>query len=373
MIKLFVMVGTNPIPCYISALYLLDCYNSEIELYLVCSKEDPRINQAGTFPVGERIRDQIHVLFPDLPIILKEISDVASSNAITAVLQNCYDDTDEIHLNYTGGTKSMAAIAFNMLKGHQSFSSSYLDGRRHIMVIDGEIVDGTDLRKNAYLKLNLETVIRLHGLDDFAENPINPGYRGLMDEIGNLLTNKRINELYCSRNHQKTPPEKLIEEEKQVGQKREKLIIASGIRDHESNEKNINEFIDGKWLEYYLYDELNKTDHQGVDIYFDVERDNYCQLDLIAIYGYQMTLISVTTDAHQAMSKLKAFEAIHRAHQLGGDEAKTIMVTFMQDPRNLEANIRGSFGSLVPGFKAYGINDFYDNSIFSKIIEYIKE
>jgi len=373
MTKLFVMVGTNPIPCYISALYLLNYYSSDKELYLVCSKDDPSINQAGTYPVGERIQDQVKVLFPNLQIFLKEISDVASSNAITAVLQDCYNTEDEVHLNYTGGTKSMAAIAFNMLKGHPYFSSSYLDGRRHIMIMDGEIPDSADLRTDAGLRLNLETIIRLHGLDDFAENPINPGYRGLMDEIGKWLTSKRINELYCSRNHQKTPPEKLLEEEKQVGQKREKLITASGIRDHESNEKRINEFIDGKWLERYLFEKLNITEHQGVDIYFDVEKDNYCQLDLIAIYGYQMTLISVTTDSHQAMSKLKAFEAIHRAHQLGGDEAKTIMVTFIKDPRNLEANIRGSFGSLVPGFKAYGINDFYDDSIFSKIIKYIKE
>ena len=373
MLKIFILVGTNPIPCYISALYLLYYYQPDKELYLVCSKDDPHINQAGTYIIGERIREKICVLFPNLKIILKEISDVASKPAIDSALQGCYHESDEVHLNYTGGTKSMAAIAFNILKDHPSFSSSYLDGRRHIMIMDGEILASADLRTDADLRLNLETIIKLHGLGGFVENPIDPNYKQLMDEIVRLLHDQNINTLYYVKNPQNTSLDRAKEEEEQVKRTREQLIINSGIRIHEKNEKHINQFIEGKWLEHYLIDELNNTEHQGVDIYFDVERNNYCQLDLIAVYGYQMTLISVTTEAYQGLSKLKAFEAIHRAHQLGGDEAKTILVTFMENPHNLEAQIRGSFGSLVPGFKAFGINDFYNNTIFPEIIDYIKE
>lgn len=373
MLKIFILVGTNPIPCYISALYLLYYYHPDKELYLVCSKGDSHINQAGTYIVGERIREKICVLFPNLKIILKEISDVASKPAIDRALQGCYHESDEIHLNYTGGTKSMAAIAFNILKDHPSFSSSYLDGRRHIMIMDGVPDNSVDLRGMESLKLDLGSIIELHGLDQFEVNPLNNSYRDLMEHIKMLLDERRINDIYCTKSTKRTSREKLEEEAEQVRICREQLIEKSGIRGHETNEEHITKFFEGLWLEHYLYDELEKTEHDGVDIYFDVEKNNFCQVDLIAIYGYQMTLISVTTDAHQGMSKLKAFEAIHRAHQLGGDEAKTIMVTFMKEPSSLEKSIESSYGSLVPSFKAFGINDFYDKTIFDKLIRYIKE
>lgn len=373
MTKILILIGTNPIPCYISALYLLDYYHSEIELFLVCSQEDPKINQAGTYIAGERIGEKICVLFPDLKITLKEISDVASKPAIDRALQGCYHESDEVHLNYTGGTKSMAAIAFNILKDHPSFSSSYLDGRRHIMIMDGVPDNSIDLRGLEILKLDLKSIIKLHGLDQFEKKPLKNSYRDLMEQLRMLMDEKRILDICCTKNPKKYSKEKLDKEAEQVRFCREQLIKKSGIRDHETDEEHINKFIDGPWLEHYLYDELEKTEHDGVDIYPDVEKNNFCQVDLIAIYGYQMTLISVTTDTHLGMSKLKAFEAIHRAHQLGGDEAKTIMVTFMRDPATLENTIRGSFGSLVPGFKAFGINHFYDGSIFTEIINYIKE
>lgn len=373
MVKIFILVGTNPIPCYISALYLLRYYHSDRELYLVCSTDDPQIKQAGTCPVGKLIMNQILVSYPDLGIYLKEISDVASNEAIARALKGCYADSDDIHLNYTGGTKSMAAIAYNILKDHPDFSSSYLDGRRHIMIMDGMPDSGDDLRQKDYLKLDMEKVISLHGKDGFKEKPIDTKFNRLLDEIVNLLKARNIDTIYCRKNPQKNTLDKLKEEEEKVRQARDDLKIKSGIWSSKNKEKDINKFIDGLWLEQYLRNELNSVEHKGVDIYFDVEKNNDCQLDLIAIYGYQMTLISVTTDANRPMCKLKAFEAIHRASQLGGDEAKTIMVTFMPEPQTLEETIGASFGSLVPGFKAFGINDFYDETIINDILKYIEE
>lgn len=46
------------------------------------------------------------------------------------------------------------------------------------------------------------------------------------------------------------------------------------------------------------------------------------QLDICAVYGYQLNVISITAAKDKGTVKLKAFEALHRAHQLGGDESK---------------------------------------------------
>ncbi len=61
---------------------------------------------------------------------------------------------------------------------------------------------------------------------------------------------------------------------------------------------------------------------------FDISKEfqkNF-ELDVVLLLGYQLVVISCTTQDHEREIKLKAMEATHRAQQIGGDEAKTIVV-----------------------------------------------
>ncbi|MDD3534388.1 MAG: hypothetical protein PHR27_10245 [Candidatus Cloacimonetes bacterium] len=269
----------------------------------------------------------------------------------------------------------MAALAYHVLSQEESFSSSYLDGRRHIMILDGDpaFSNEHDLRKDAKLKLDLQAITTLHGFDKVQDSYTDAAYGDLMERLKALLHNKRIFQIYGkSSSKKKKTPEEMAKEEEDIRRNTEEIIEASKIRGMGISEKHINKFIDGVWLEHYLYDELNKISND-IEIYHGIVKQNHFEIDLMAIYGYQMTLISVTTDCKKGGCKLKAFEAIHRAHQLGGDEAKAVLVTLMECPRTLEDDIRGTFGSTIPGFKAFGIDDFDKLTIFDDILKYAKE
>ena len=139
---------------------------------------------------------------------------------------------------------------------------------------------------------------------------------------------------------------------------------------------------DGPWLEYYIYEELKNND-KNIKFYYDVKKekekekgkgkDTQFQVDVIATYGYQLTLISVTRDTKQSLCKSKIFEAYFRAHQLGGDAAKIIMVTFLEKPiiENIMENIRRLIGSTSSNIEVIGIEEFYDHSFHNTILSHI--
>ncbi len=93
-------------------------------------------------------------------------------------------------------------------------------------------------------------------------------------------------------------------------------------------------FVKHEWLEHFVFKSLHalKDELTLNDIRIDVEATydgRPTQIDVIAIRGYQLCLISCTTDQGIKTVKEKAFEAIYRAEQLGGEHAKAIVVSLM--------------------------------------------
>ncbi|MCB5261417.1 MAG: DUF1887 family CARF protein [Candidatus Cloacimonetes bacterium] len=388
MTDLFILVGTNPLPCYVSAVYLKNYYR-ECRLYLICSQDNEGIKQAGTFEIGKRIKDQLikhnHFKKDDFAKLV-EIGDVSSKSSIESALKPSLEGCEKIHLNYTGGTKSMAALSYELLMSceDKQFSSSYLDGRRNIMIIDGETAgdDKDDLRRDEALALDLETLSLLHDMPKTGDKDRSDEYDDLLEELVSMLDEDKLSDIYGSSsfdcevllNSEKL--EKATEQQTLIEENVSKLIQNFRPDSGTKAQKKLKKYIDGPWLEHYVHRELLKLE-PGFNLYFDVqkriEEEDHFQLDIVAIYGYQITLISITTGASKGLCKLKAFEAIYRAQQLGGDEAKTIMVTLMKHPESLILDLERSYGSFVPGFTAFGIDDLRNKSIFESIINHIKE
>jgi hypothetical protein len=90
-------------------------------------------------------------------------------------------------------------------------------------------------------------------------------------------------------------------------------------------------FIQGHYLEEYIFDLLkkNKTELNITDIAWNVESrilERPFELDIIAMRGCQVFVISCTTDSGVAICKGKAFEVNYRASLIGGGQAKSILV-----------------------------------------------
>lgn len=98
--------------------------------------------------------------------------------------------------------------------------------------------------------------------------------------------------------------------------------------------KILSEFLSGGWLEQYLYKTILELYGNKYKVYLSIEayKDGRpCEIDVIAIKGYKMYLFSCTTDNDISTCKQKAFEALYRAEQLGGEHAKVILVNMLNE------------------------------------------
>lgn len=383
-IKICILVGINPIPCYVSAVYLIHHYQSN-NIILLCSEENPSINQAGSFPIAERIKSLIESKFDTdiLEVSIRCIKELTNPIEISELLCKICPPEHPVHLNYTGGTKTMTALAYSTLNIRDNFSSSYLDGRRQQMIINGhaQLCMKGDLRAEPIFSMSIDEIAYIHNLPKVYSGGCSNDFAPLLAKLNDLLDAQELYLLYedlpkpKSANLPKTDTQDM---KAQYISFRDELINSSRIREKNISESKINKYIDGDWLEQHLFEELNKNQSMEVKFYFDLKRklntgNEHFQIDIIAVYGYQLTLISVTTDSTKGRCKLKAFEAIHRARQLGGDFAKAVLVTLMPDIKLLEADLRYSIGSLISTFKGFGICALYDKTVYASICDYIKE
>ena len=113
--------------------------------------------------------------------------------------------------------------------------------------------------------------------------------------------------------------------------------------------EGIGRFFCGIWLEYAVYaafkEVLEKIDttRQGrnctdksrskYDLFHNVyvrkdttEPHPHFELDVVVVLGYQVIVVSCGVTASRGEIKLKAMEAYHRAKQLGGEEARAVML-----------------------------------------------
>ena len=134
--------------------------------------------------------------------------------------------------------------------------------------------------------------------------------------------------------------------------------------------EQIHDFFNGKWLEYAVYAAFKEA-LEGI------QRDNYqlfhsvyvrrkargdsakpFELDVVVGLGYQIVVVSCSVTATPQQIKLKAMEAILRARQLGGDEARAIVLcsAFSPDDKSIEEELEDEMGSQGLPLRVWGKN-----------------
>lgn len=157
---------------------------------------------------------------------------------------------------------------------------------------------------------------------------------------------------------------------------------------HERAEVPIKGFLHGKWLESYVcrvlrdnLQELPTGTRRKVSVdknWRILKRSNRqdgkdFELDVIIVYGYQVTGISVTTAVLEGICKQKGFEVMHRVNQIGGDEGKAILVTCLDDSKKhrLEDDLQIISGSPLGKIKVLGIEDLPEQRLWQEIRKFI--
>ena len=309
---LMLTVGTNPLPVWVALHHLKDKLPSPIHVRFVHTKQT------------EPERDRLLKYSRDVPTM--DTVETVSGNPATvrndiiqSLRHNLPDNTTCIHVHYTGGTKVMCvetvAAAENIKVSVPSQSpdieTSYLDPRADAgaTLIDrnGNILV-SDARKG--VEPSLQRIAELNG---FELGPFPYEYR---DKSGNNQTRN------CPA------PGTLNREQSAKGS----VALRSRY------------FTSPELLEYGAYAALQNAladisqqspDRNNYRLFHHVyvRRANGSddsvkpfELDVVAVLGYQIVVVSCTLTNEHALVKQKGMEAILRMRQLGGIEARAIVL-----------------------------------------------
>ena len=419
---LILLVGTNPLPNLVVADYFLKINPNIHILWLVHSEENKSL-QAGTAQLADNLEKIIRSRWSDQkspPLVFNKValSDVSDAKRIKQDVEekllSKLEKTHQIHLNYTGGTKSMSTHIYWLLKktaNEEGASFSYLDARNFRLVEDDNGVIATDLRKN--IILSFDELIQLHGfkrrnkdkvdafdnsyevferlivdrkLDRLLYQSDAGGYNRNMflDSKGNLA--RKVKDLMNRDKVNHFTPNETFRSVIDSMPEEYRLFDASGkFRTNIGNNplKDAVKYLDGGWLEQYVAKTLeNEFREDAMSIAKNVEmaKPDWTQgakfeLDVVILNGYQPTGISCTTVNNKPGCKSKGFEIIHRIRQIGGDEAKTVLVGFLDKKRKneLQAELGYDTGGNKDNILVLGIADLPKDILIQSLKNFIFE
>ena len=434
---LVLLIGTNPLPNYVVAKYFLK-NNKQLErIWLICSGGTPRHEE--TIDLARNIREVIQKEFDFKAVNEVPLKNIGSVHSIMYDLRQNFTSRasgdNVFHLNYTGGTKSMAVQTYKFFESFgRQCSFSYLDGRDYRLKYDEELqgVSG-DLRYE--IDLSLEDLIALHGYEK-KESQENPFYKETVKKFAVLIEQDRlkdylkwkqktIREIYYDKdgefietinlfykqndlsNNERInglkqrfsteTPDNVLELLKTFPKEKSILDDSSNLwipdktvtkkEFKERTKPTVKEFLDGKWLEAYVYDiiicsvkndrKLKEVHEKGqivIENNWKIKKkgsNKDFELDVILLNGYQVCGISCTTSYKELECKNKGFEVIHRVRQIGGEDARAVLVTcFDREEKNVDGfyeDLKDQTGSRSHEFLVLGLQELKPNRLWDKI------
>lgn len=375
---LVLLVGSNPLPNYLTAMAL-----KPERVLLVYSEQ--------TKEPKDRLRD---VLNAKGFAIDERCVPATDAQRIRDVLKSLPDDA---HLNYTGGTKTMAAHA-RMALAEQFRERGGADSRASYLDEGGRNKDGT--RRPACLRfddgraqelstcdvsLTRDVLLQLHGITPKQSGDVGPPLPTVADV--DVIRAFAIREAPPKREKSADTPtpltlcDRLFRVQRvlspdgdwvRVDWKQAKdakpVRLAEAVdtdtvqldlsiaelpaavwdgngKQRESRFERWQHFLHGGWLEEWVGDlcrtEMTSIAHEQQVKHWEVAVGLNCfrakqqiEMDVLLLRDHRFYAISCTTDRDLGLCKLKLFEAAIRARQLGGDLARAALVCFLHGEHN---------------------------------------
>jgi len=234
----------------------------------------------------------------------------------------------KIHLNYTGGTKSMGIGAFLAVDKYECEDKIFsdIDFRRKIYLKRGDIFPENGTFENL-VHFKIKDLLALEGLVLKSFKDKNSEF--FKEEFVRFLFDKLDNE-------EKEFFENLWDKDiKELKTLKWKESLNNIIDTQISNKKlkSLQKFVRGVFLEEYLFYILKKyhNELQLDNILWNVEivnKDNNFELDVVVSKGYIIYGFSVTTHKKKKLIKQKTFEVDKRVDEIIGIGGKFIIVGY---------------------------------------------
>lgn len=317
---LILLVGSNPLPNYLAAKLM-----HPKKLFLIHTPE--------TRAPAERLA---RILEGEAEITMQALAKASDAREISEAVTRIISDSDpqQVHLNYTGGTKIMAAharLAFRE-RGGKDENASYLnDGARCLFFDNDRIVSLEDKD----LALTLDRIGQLHGCEMNRASTVAEGVPTEIDALTiatevarDTKVAKSLYEVSLRFKEQKRPQKALENPWRPTDYGL--ALSAQQIPEDGWTEDRFKawwRFLGGVWLEIavaaWVRDATDVVPSQG--IHWRLGGRPF-EIDVALIRSHRLYAISCTTENTLGLCKSKLFEIAMRARQLGGDLARSALV-----------------------------------------------
>lgn len=420
---LVLLIGTNPLPNYVVAEFFMENNTNLKSIFLMHSEkgdfQEGTLEQALNLETVFKKKYEGRLNFPLEKIALSDVSNATKTR--NDLIKDFIPYLSKfknvsLHLNYTGGTKVMCVHVYRFIEQEMkryinlrmSASFSYFDGRSFRIVDDNsDMYISGDLRRDS--AISFIDILEMHGFQK-KDNPYHfEIYPLCMEQVKKQIDSGQVEKFKKSLRNFYSKIEN-IDSKNLNGLKLEKIdknalwqVISSmpeefklydedGCFDSTKIEDGKNEklkknwggfknFFSSIWLEHHIYHLLytELTNYGSISVEWDWRIDKkdwstYFQIDVILKKGFQLTGISCTIEETKGACKRKGFEIIHRIRQIGGDESKAIVVTFLDDS-NAEAvqeELQKDSGCREGQVLVFGKKDLRSSYFIRKVKEFLK-
>ncbi len=330
--QLIMTVGTNSLPIWVAWQHLKKEIRNSIELRFIHTVQSENEKDLLEKRISkESPGTTIHPAVPIDPGDLRGIHDAIQNNVVRTRPASC----NEFHIHYTGGTKSMGVETTSIIEKTLSgvpdtdVNTSYLNprGSKGPEIVSRTLLHVPDTREG--IEIDLKNIAELNGVTF-----INPPREPIPNQIC-----RGTQWLNAGWPH---PPAFRLTGENS-----------------------------GFILEYGAYAAFkNALKRRGRDhwqLYRGLKAQrvprpghrsspNDFELDVVAVLGYQVVIVSCTLDNDAGNIKLKAMEGIIRARQLGGDEAQCITVCIAENNScaDIQSGLEDEMGDDNPHIRVWG-------------------
>lgn len=418
--NLFLLIGTNPLPNYVVAKYFIDNNTSLENIYFIHSKYNSTLNQSSTKNLAENILKVLkkNGLTENIKINFIPIENIENKQSITNSI-NIHLSRNElsgsIHLNYTGGTKQMGIHSneFFMSDDFRKMNNVEIE-RSYLSARNFKLIDGNDnvicSNLNKIIRITFLDLIDLHGFKRINIDKTS-NYSDALELFEKYISEDILDEYFNSYSRKNFEDDKgnLISTFKKATEKYKDIIIKGELfqvsnsfqedykifdsegkfksdlfgttNEKDSKVKYAIKFFDGDWLEQYIYNILNK-DHEIKSMTpltnWVIKKPEWSdkldfELDILLMNGYQLCGISCTTSHKIGICKSKGFEILLRTKQIGGDEAKSVLVTRLTEENTDKLQLEletdtGSTGNIL----ILGKKDLRKDELLTKIKKFLR-
>ena len=330
--QLIMTVGTNALPIWVAWHHLNRKINDPIELRFIHT--DQSKNEKDLLEKRIKKESPKTTILDAVPIDPGDLQGI--HNAIREnVVGTRSEDCNHFHIHYTGGTKSMGVETTSIIEKTLSgvpdatVNTSYLNprGSKGPEIVSRTHLYVPDTREG--INIDPESIAKLNGVE-FIDPPTQP----TADQI-----NRGTQWLNAGWPH---PPACRVPSEDPG------FVLEYGV--YAAFHKALTDKGRDHWQ---LYRGLNgsrvpRPGRRG--------NPNPFELDVVAVLGYQVVLVSCCIDNDASLIKRKAMEGIIRARQLGGDEAQCITVCIAENRSctNIQSGLEDEMGADTPHIRVWG-------------------